>query len=116
LQREGVTDVIVLPIGFISDHMEVVFDLDTQARAVAEEVGINMIRAATVSTHPAFVSMIRELILERTDDAPPRSLGTRGASHDICPIDCCLLGATRPAQHNETHNKPTSNNERAASN
>jgi ferrochelatase len=116
LRREGATDVVVLPVGFISDHMEVVFDLDTQARAVAEETGLNMIRASTVGTHPAFVSMIRELILERTEGLPPRSLGTRGASHDVCPVDCCLSGATRPTQHNETNNKPTSINERAASN
>jgi ferrochelatase len=98
LKNEGATDVIVHPVGFISDHMEVLYDLDTEARAIAEEIGLNMIRAATVGTHPAFVSMIRELILERThDDAPRRFLGARGASHDACAVDCCLPGATRPA-------------------
>jgi ferrochelatase len=97
LRAAGATDVVVHPVGFISDHMEVLYDLDTEARTLATEVGINMIRAATVGTHPAFVSMIRELILERTTDAPPRSLGTRGVSHDVCPADCCLPGATRPA-------------------
>jgi ferrochelatase len=97
LKTEGATDVVVHPIGFISDHMEVLYDLDTEARQVAEEIGVNMIRAATVGTHPAFVSMIRELILERTtDDAPRRFLGTRGASHDVCAIDCCLPGVMRP--------------------
>ena len=98
------TDVIVHPVGFISDHMEVIYDLDTEARAMAEEIGINMIRAATVGTHPAFVSMIRELILERThDDTPRRFLGTRGASHDACAIDCCLPGAMRPAARPATN-------------
>jgi ferrochelatase len=96
LKNENVTDVIVAPVGFISDHMEVLYDLDTEAR-VAEGIGINMIRAATVGMHPAFVSMIRELILERTDDAPRRALGTHGARHDACAVDCCLPGAmTRP--------------------
>jgi ferrochelatase len=90
---EGATDVIVAPVGFISDHMEVLYDLDTEARALAAEIGINMIRAATVGTHPAFVSMIRELILERTDDSPRRALGTYGARQDACAADCCLPGA-----------------------
>ncbi|HEX8162472.1 MAG TPA: ferrochelatase [Pyrinomonadaceae bacterium] len=98
LKNEGATDVVVAPVGFISDHMEVLYDLDTEARAVAAEIGVNMIRAATVGTHPAFVSMIREIILERTDGAPRRALGTHGARQDACAVDCCLPGATaRPA-------------------
>jgi ferrochelatase len=97
LKREGVMDVVVAPVGFISDHMEVLYDLDTEARAVAEGIGVNLIRAATVGTHPSFVSMIRELILERTDGAPRRALGTHGARQDACAADCCLPGAlTRP--------------------
>jgi ferrochelatase len=97
LKDEGVTDVVVAPVGFISDHMEVLYDLDTEARRVAGEVGINMIRAATAGTHPQFVSMIRELILERLDPATPRrALGTSGPSHDVCPVDCCLPGMARP--------------------
>lgn len=98
LKLTGAADAIVHPVGFISDHMEVLYDLDTEARQVSEEIGLNLIRAATVGTHPAFVSMIRELIAERTEaDAQPRALGTRGASHDVCPADCCLPGAARPA-------------------
>jgi ferrochelatase len=61
----GAKDVVVAPIGFISDHMEVVFDLDTQAQEHARAVGLNMVRAATVGTHPKFVSMIRELVEAR---------------------------------------------------
>lgn len=90
LGKEGVTNVVVAPIGFVSDHMEVIYDLDHEAQQVAQEVGINMVRAATAGTHPAFVKMIRELILERVARATPRALGSRGVAHDVCPVDCCL--------------------------
>ena len=97
LKEEGATDVVVAPVGFISDHMEVLYDLDTEARQVSEEIGINLVRSATVGTHPEFVRMIRELILERLDPARPRrALGGLPASHDVCPADCCLSGITRP--------------------
>jgi ferrochelatase len=85
----GVKDIVVAPIGFISDHMEVVYDLDTEARALCAELGLNMVRAGTVGTHPAFVSMIRELVLERMAHFPPRALGTLGVGPDECPMDCC---------------------------
>ena len=86
-----------MPIGFISDHMEVLYDLDTEARALCDRLGINMVRAGTVDTHPRFVRMIRELIMERTSDAAERpALGVLGASHDVCPIDCCMYLPTRP--------------------
>lgn len=65
----GTIDVVVAPIGFIMDHMEVVFDLDTQAREHARALGLNMVRAATVGTHPKFVGLIRELIEERLSGA-----------------------------------------------
>jgi len=91
IRSEGVSEVVVAPIGFVSDHMEVVYDLDFEAQNLANELGIRMVRAATAGTHPAFVRMIRELILERTDNAPARFLGSRGAGHDVCPADCCLL-------------------------
>ena len=98
LHREGVQDVVVAPIGFISDHLEVLYDLDTEAQDLSAELGLNMVRAATVGTHPAFVSMILDLIIERiTGDANRPFLGTEGASHDVCPIDCCLPGRARPA-------------------
>jgi protoporphyrin/coproporphyrin ferrochelatase len=98
LKRAGATDVVVAPVGFISDHMEVLYDLDTEAQGVAQELGLNLIRAATVGTHPTFIGMIRELILERMTDNPVRrTLGTRGAKEDVCPADCCLMGAGRPS-------------------
>jgi ferrochelatase len=82
-------DVVIAPIGFLSDHMEVVYDLDTEARQICEQRGIRMKRAATVGIHPRFVSMIRDLILERTEGAPRPALGDDGPSHDVCPADCC---------------------------
>jgi protoporphyrin/coproporphyrin ferrochelatase len=97
LKEAGTEDAVVAPVGFISDHMEVLYDLDTEARALCQNLGLNMVRAATVGAHKDFVKMIRELVLERlSPDAPRRFLGTRGPSHDVCPADCCLPGA-RPA-------------------
>jgi protoporphyrin/coproporphyrin ferrochelatase len=92
LNDARVKNVVLAPIGFVSDHMEVVYDLDVEAQQVARELGMNLVRAATAGTHPSFVKMIRELILERVDNAPARFLGERGAGHSICPADCCLPG------------------------
>lgn len=89
-REAGTTDVLLAPIGFISDHMEVIYDLDTEARQLCESIGLNLVRANTVGTHPKFVQMIRELILERMDPKSERTfLGERGASADICPSGCC---------------------------
>ena len=91
-------DVVIAPIGFISDHMEVLYDLDTEARQLCDELGLLMVRAATVGTHPRFVRMIRELIRERMTDDPVRlSLGTSGPNHDVCPVDCCAYAPQRPS-------------------
>lgn len=98
LHQSGVRDAIVVPIGFISDHLEVLFDLDVEAQDRANQLGMTMIRVPSVGTDPAFVSMIRELIEERLSATPERrSLGSFGPSHDICPINCCQLGEWRPA-------------------
>lgn len=86
-------DVVIVPIGFVSEHMEVVYDLDVAARAVCDELGLNLVRAAVVGCHPRFVRMIRELIQERIDPATPRlALGAHGPMPDQCPPDCCLPG------------------------
>ena len=83
--------VIVQPIGFISDHMEVLYDLDHEAAEACQSHGIFFVRAATVGTHPQFVSMIVDLIVERlSTDTPRPSVGTYGPSHDLCPANCCL--------------------------
>ncbi len=90
LAQIGVKDVVVAPIGFVSDHMEVVWDLDSEAQEHADELGVTLTRAPTVGIHPAFVSMIRELIEERTGRTKTRqAAGKRGPSHDVCPPDCC---------------------------
>jgi protoporphyrin/coproporphyrin ferrochelatase len=95
----GMRDVVVAPIGFISDHLEVVYDLDFEARRRCEALGLNMERAATVGTHPQFVQMIRELLVERmTLGAERPACGDFGPSHDVCPVDCCLPGNLRPAR------------------
>jgi ferrochelatase len=89
--------VVIVPIGFISDHMEVLYDLDTEARAICDERGIHMVRAATVGVHPAFLRMIRELILERIGQAEARAIGRYGPSQNECRADCCPAPARRPS-------------------
>ncbi len=97
-QESDVSDVVLMPIGFVSDHMEVLFDLDTEAKELCQRIGINMSRAKTVGTHPQFVSMIRELILERTDGIEKRAIGKMPPNWDVCPVDCCTYTRpTRPA-------------------
>lgn len=97
LRAQGVTELVIAPIGFISDHMEIMFDLDTEAVHKGQEIGMNVVRAATVGAHPRFIHMIRDLIVERIEAeqglAPKRAvLGNRGVSHDVCPVNCCLPG------------------------
>jgi ferrochelatase len=94
-QGGGRDPVVIVPIGFVSDHMEVLYDLDTEAKDLCAEIGLRMVRVPCAGTHPRFVSMIRELIVERIAvdsgyayvERP--ALGSFGASHDICPMDCC---------------------------
>ena len=96
LAADGVTSVVVAPTGFVSDHLEVLWDLDNEALETAGEVGITMARAGTAGTHPDFVKAICELVLERTAGAERRALGPMGPSWDDCPFDegCCT--ARRP--------------------
>lgn len=90
VKASGATDVVIAPIGFVSDHMEIVYDLDTEARALCGELGINMVRSSTAGTHPAFIRMVRELVMERLDpNTPRRFLGVRGAAPDSCLPECC---------------------------
>ena len=97
--QDATRDVVVAPIGFLSDHMEVLFDLDTEAQANAAKLGLNMLRAATVGHHPKFVRMIRDLIAERVTQSPDRpALGSEGPSHDVCPANCCLPGMRPPTR------------------
>jgi ferrochelatase len=91
LAETGVDTVIVVPIGFVSDHMEVVWDLDTEAAATAAEVGIQLHRAATPGTDPdpRFVAMWRELVAERIHAAPRRALSVLPERPSPCAEGCC---------------------------
>jgi len=81
--------VAIAQISFISDHMEVLYDLDIEARQLCDQLNLPMVRAKTVGVHPKFVAMIRELILERTAGAEQRALGSLGPRADECAEDCC---------------------------
>jgi ferrochelatase len=88
--RNRASAVVLAPISFISDHMEVLYDLDIEARQLCESLMLPMARAKTVGVHPKFVAMIRELVLERTTPgAERRALGSLGARQDVCEENCC---------------------------
>ncbi len=98
LAARGARGVVIVPIGFVSDHMEVVYDLDTEASAVAAEVGVAFTRAATAGLDPRFVRMVRSLVLERAaverarsgGPAPDRpAVGSLPPSWEQCPLSCC---------------------------
>ncbi|MET9296797.1 ferrochelatase [Streptomyces sp. NPDC003077] len=98
----GVPAVVMAPIGFVSDHMEVKYDLDTEATAKAAELGLPVARSATVGADPRFAAAVRDLILERAEAergiTPQRcALGALGPSHDLCPVGCCPARTPRPA-------------------
>ncbi len=98
LSRDGVTAVVVLPLGFVADHLEVVYDLDRMARATAERAGVEFVRAPTAGTDPRFVAMIRELLLEREDaGSARRALGELGPWPDTCPSGHCPAPARPPS-------------------
>jgi ferrochelatase len=93
LKATGAEAVVIAPIGFLSDHVEVLYDLDVEARELAAELGLRLARASTVGTHPRFVQMIGELVMERlSGSAERRAVGALGAWHDVCPANCCLNG------------------------
>ncbi|MET8557018.1 ferrochelatase [Streptomyces sp. NPDC004959] len=98
----GVPAVVMVPIGFVSDHMEVLYDLDTEATAKAAELGLPVRRSPTVGSDPRFAAAVRDLVLERAaterGESPARcALGALGASHDVCPVGCCPARTPRPA-------------------
>ena len=86
-------DIVLIPVGFISDHMEVAYDLDIEARACCDELGVRMVRAETAGTHPRFVEMIVELVEERLSPTTARAaVGVLEPWPDRCPPDCCPSG------------------------
>ncbi|MFD5424947.1 ferrochelatase [Streptomyces sp. NPDC127084] len=102
LHGAGAPAVVMVPIGFVSDHMEVLYDLDTEATAKAAELGLPVRRSATVGAEPRFAAAVRDLVLERAATergtvAERCALGALGPSHDLCPIGCCPARTERPA-------------------
>jgi protoporphyrin/coproporphyrin ferrochelatase len=102
LHDRGVPGVVVSPVGFVSDHVEVIWDLDTEARERADELGMAFARAGTAGADPRFADMVVELVAEHLHDAAPRALGDvpgGGCTADgaPCAIDCCL-SARRPTR------------------
>ena len=94
LAAEGASGVVLAPIGFVSDHMEVVYDLDTEAAGTAAKLSLPMARAATPGTDERFVAMLCDLVMERAavarGESPQRvSAGAIGPGWDVCPEDCC---------------------------
>ncbi|MGW4205259.1 ferrochelatase, partial [Streptomyces sp. NPDC004726] len=101
LHGAGVRAAVMIPVGFVSDHMEVLYDLDTEAAAKAAELGLAVRRSATVGADPRFAAAVRELVLERaaTERGVPVqrcALGSLGASHDVCPVGCCPARMPQP--------------------
>jgi ferrochelatase len=95
LASAGVTSVVVSPIGFISDHLEVVWDLDTEAADTAKRLGLDFARAATPGTDPRFVTMVRELVEERLYPGSPRRALGAVPTWDRCESTCCPAGRPR---------------------
>jgi ferrochelatase len=101
LHARGVRAVVVAPIGFVSDHVEVIWDLDTEAREHAEELGMGFARAATAGPDPRFADMVAHLVAEHLHDAAPRALGDVPAGGCTvngapCAVDCCRTASRRP--------------------
>ena len=94
--------VVVAPVGFVSDHVEVIWDLDTEARERAEELGVAFARSATAGPDPRFADMVVELVAEHTAAAAPRALSADVPSAGCtvnglpCAVDCCAP-TRRPA-------------------
>jgi ferrochelatase len=104
LAGDGTKAVVMVPIGFVSDHMEVIYDLDTEAMQTAKELGLDATRAATPGVDPRFVAMVRDLLLERAaaarGETPERRVvGDQPAWPDLCAEGCCpnLRSPDRPA-------------------
>ena len=94
LHKREVSGAVIVPIGFVSDHMEVIYDLDTEALATAADLGMPCVRAATAGVDPRFVGMVRDLLLERAavergEERERATVGSLPACWDVCPAGCC---------------------------
>lgn len=113
LKAAGVPGVVVSPVGFVSDHMEVKFDIDTEAEETAAEIDLPFQRAATVGVAPQFVTQLVDLMLERAEQSRGGSpeqpaVGGWGPSHSVCPVGCCANQRTpdKPAACGEDWQQP----------
>ena len=99
LAAEGRRVVVVAPVGFVSDHMEVVYDLDTEAAATAARLGVRLVRVPTVGVDEAFVSGLVDLLGERAAEARGEAVPSGpGVRPSVCPSGCCPnLRQARPA-------------------
>jgi protoporphyrin/coproporphyrin ferrochelatase len=86
---QGMRAAVVVPIGFVSDHVEVIWDLDHEARDTCDELGVRMLRVATPGTHPAFVAAIADLVEERRNGVPGPALSPLGPWPALCAAGCC---------------------------
>ena len=103
LAKDGASGVVVAPVGFVSDHMEVVHDLDVEAAETAASLGLPFARAKAPGSTPGFAAMVRELVAERTEGAPALALGDLGLGAFAggalnCPADCCRYAPQRPGR------------------
>ena len=98
ISTSDIRDVVLAPIGFVSDHLEVLYDLDVEAGAAAAALGLRLIRAETVGADPRFIAMIRDLVVERRSSRTERpTLGAHGPAPDTCTGGCCPAPYRRPA-------------------
>ncbi len=105
--RNLASAVVLAPISFISDHMEVLYDLDIEAQQLCDSLPLPMVRAKTVGVHPKFIAMIRELILERTNPGTERrAVGSLGPRQDVCEENCCPA-PQRPVRPQATTGRPS---------
>ncbi len=117
LAKDGASGAVVVPVGFTSDHVEVVHDLDVEAARVAAALGLPLGRAAAPMPDPRFAAMVTDLVLERMGAADPQWLGDFGPAAGDCPADCCMSPGAEPPvdprQRGETPLSPPSPGERA---
>ena len=93
IRDDGRNGVVLAPIGFVCDHMEVVWDLDREAASLARQLGVHVVRAETVGTHAAYVQMVVDLIVERMAPSPRRPhVGQLGPGYDFCPSGLLPVG------------------------
>jgi len=100
-ERSAASAIVIMPIGFLCDHIEILFDLDDEAKSACQEIGLEMVRSSTVGVHPQFVTMVRKLIQERLigSSCPQEAMGQFGPNWDHCRSGCCPAPMRRPVSN-----------------